>query len=93
MSRGPGVWQRAILAELRERDWCEVTDVLPTPHTFSQYQAARRAAIRLARAGRAAYEAGKVFRGEAGRAEYRLILQRLRRRELEMFEARYGPIG
>jgi hypothetical protein len=51
MSRGPGKWQRAILAALAEREVFYLLDLLPPNHTKSEYNAASRAAIHLRDAG------------------------------------------
>lgn len=52
MSRGPGSWQRAILAAFDQAESFYLVDVLPDGYTKSQYNAAHRAALRLEDAGR-----------------------------------------
>lgn len=52
MSRGPGSWQRAILATFDQAESFYLVDVLPDGYTKSQYNAAHRAALRLEDAGR-----------------------------------------
>jgi hypothetical protein len=51
MSKGPGKWQRAILAALVDREAIYLMDLLPANKTAAQYNAIDRAAIRLWRAG------------------------------------------
>jgi hypothetical protein len=52
MSRGPGRWQRLILEALTTHECIFLRDVLPKEHTVSQRLACKRAARRLAQAGR-----------------------------------------
>jgi hypothetical protein len=47
VSRGPGFWQRAILASFDRAESFYLVDVLPDDYTKSQYNAANRAAQRL----------------------------------------------
>jgi hypothetical protein len=48
MSRGPGIWQRAIMTALQTRDVIYLRDVLPSPYTTAQRLACVRAAHQLA---------------------------------------------
>jgi hypothetical protein len=48
MSRGPGIWQRAIMMALQTRDVIYLRDVLPSPYTTAQRLACVRAAHQLA---------------------------------------------
>jgi hypothetical protein len=52
MSRGPGRWQRTILAALNEAENFYLVDVLPNGYTKAQYNAAHRAAMNLVDDGR-----------------------------------------
>jgi hypothetical protein len=52
MSRGPGVWQRAILDALTQWECCYLRAVLPEGHTRTQRLAVVRAAHHLAAQGR-----------------------------------------
>ncbi|HEX7326454.1 MAG TPA: hypothetical protein VF292_14055 [Rhodanobacteraceae bacterium] len=52
MSKGPGRWQRAILAKLAETPAFYVRDLLPERPTVSQRSSLERASVRLWRAGR-----------------------------------------
>jgi hypothetical protein len=52
MSRGPGYWQRAILAALDQAESFYLVDVLPDGYTRSQYNAAHRGMLRLEADGR-----------------------------------------
>lgn len=47
MSRGPGRWQREILAALDQVDAFYLVDLLPRVYTRAEYNAAHRAAFRL----------------------------------------------
>jgi hypothetical protein len=47
MSRGPGFWQRAILAAFDQAESFYLVDMLPDGYTKAQYNAAHRAAQRL----------------------------------------------
>ncbi len=47
MSRGPGKWQRAILAELEGCEWFWLKKLLPQGYTRSDYHALLRAAHKL----------------------------------------------
>jgi hypothetical protein len=47
VSRGPGFWQRAILAAFDQAESFYLVDVLPDGYTKAQYNAAHRAAQRL----------------------------------------------
>jgi hypothetical protein len=51
MSRGPGVWQRKILAALATQKYVFLWDILPRSPTRGQRFACRRAAQRLANRG------------------------------------------
>jgi hypothetical protein len=51
MSRGPGVWQRGILAALDQYPAVRLMDLLPRPRTRAQVVALNRAARQLAAAG------------------------------------------
>jgi len=55
MSRGPGAWQRFVLAELGKGRPFYLTELLPERYTMSQYKALHRAAVRLANSGRVGY--------------------------------------
>ena|SRR5215471_5709559 len=48
MSRGPGMWQRGILAALEKHPAVYLMDLLPQPRTRSQVLALNRAARQLA---------------------------------------------
>lgn len=50
MSKGPGKWQRAILAELEKREAFYLSELLPGQHTRANYVALLRAADRLPQA-------------------------------------------
>jgi hypothetical protein len=52
MSRGPGVWQRGILAALTMHPAVYLCDLLPAQKTRAQYSALHRAAYALQEAGR-----------------------------------------
>jgi hypothetical protein len=53
VSRGPGVWQRGILAAVEQHEAIYLIDLLPRDPSDAMYQAAvYRAAHTLARAGR-----------------------------------------
>jgi hypothetical protein len=52
MSRGPGVWQREILNALETQECIVLRDICPPERTGYQLAAIRRAAKRLARAGK-----------------------------------------
>jgi len=52
MSRGPGTWQRGILAALEKQPAVFLADMLPRPHPRAQYVALHRAASQLERAGK-----------------------------------------
>ena len=70
MSRGPGRWQRLIV-ERAETAWrFDITDVLPSGYSRSEYTAAARAAIRLEALGRV-----ELWKGVYGRR--RLIVRSL----------------
>lgn len=47
VSRGPGFWQRAILAAFDQAESFYLVDVLPDSYTRAQYNAAHRAAQKL----------------------------------------------
>lgn len=52
MGKGPGHWQREILANLEEHDFFLLTDILPDGHTDADYKALLRAAATLSEHGR-----------------------------------------
>jgi hypothetical protein len=52
MSRGPGTWQRGILAALEQHPAVYLMDLLPRPRTRSQVVALNRAARLLQQAGK-----------------------------------------
>jgi hypothetical protein len=52
MSRGPGMWQRGILAALEKYPAVYLMDLLPQPRTRSQVVALNRAARQLANSHR-----------------------------------------
>jgi hypothetical protein len=52
VSRGPGMWQRGILAALEKHPAVYLMDLLPKPRTRSQVVALHRAAHQLAQAGK-----------------------------------------
>ena len=51
MSRGPGSWQRGILAALEQHPAIHLMALLPRPRTRAQVVALNRAARQLAKAG------------------------------------------
>ena len=52
MSKGPGLWQRAILAQLAGRPAFYLREMLPWRCTNGQYNALLRAALRLEEDGK-----------------------------------------
>ena len=71
MSRGPGRWQREILAALDQVEAFYLVDLLPDGYTRAQYNGAHRAAVRLDDTGRIAlkhfiYGTPKLVVGHAG---------------------------
>lgn len=71
MSRGPGTWQRLILAAVSDGRWRYLVDLLPFGYTPAQYNALNRAAMRLVDDGRIGYHGWmcgrhKVAIGPAG---------------------------
>jgi hypothetical protein len=48
LSKGPGRWQRIILAELSERDCFYLLELLPANYRKAEYNALNRAAWQLA---------------------------------------------
>ena len=64
MSRGPGVWQRAILERLESAPSAAVADLLPAQFTRAQYSALLRAVRTLESAQEilADHRRGLVFR-------------------------------
>jgi hypothetical protein len=52
MSRGPGSWQRGILAALEQHPAIHLMALLPRPRTRAQVVALNRAARQLAKAGK-----------------------------------------
>ncbi len=55
MSRGPGTWQRLIVAAVSDGSWRYLVDLLPFDYTPAQYNALNRAALRLVDDGRIGY--------------------------------------
>lgn len=51
MSKGPGVWQRRLLAELEQHNAVILTDLLPRSYQRAQYVALHRAASVLHQKG------------------------------------------
>jgi hypothetical protein len=51
MSKGPGIWERMLLAVLEKYSSAILTDLLPRPYSRSQYVALHRAAYNLERKG------------------------------------------
>jgi hypothetical protein len=60
MSRGPGIWQRRILAVLERQPAVFLLELLPRPYTRAQHVALNRAAWKL-------FEQGRIDMMQAGR--------------------------
>ena len=69
MSRGPGKWQRRILAALEKRPAVHMRDLLPPTSSRSHHQALNRAALRLS-------ANGKISIGRGGLSHSLLTLAR-----------------
>ena len=73
MSRGPGKWQRGILAALRHHPAVYVSDLLPSDRTKAEYSAVHRAAYTLAANGKVQLWRPGCYAG----AEPKIIVARL----------------
>ena len=52
MSRGPGIWQRGILAAVEQHGAVYLRDLLPRPTRRAEYVALHRGAVSLCKQGR-----------------------------------------
>ena len=76
MSRGPGKWERAILAALEERESFWLRSLLSRETTKAQYNALLRAAMALEDKGRILIDR-YAFGGEAWKCEGRTAIRRI----------------